>query len=398
MSNTAVAQQSLVDTRVDDAQFESLMRKMMPAGTYSPAVKEVRSLISKGDLDGALRLCDELIAKPIDTFDNPYYGSNVKANAYNYKASIAQQTGGNPDEIIRNIIEAIKLGHVEAAEYFALNVLKRQPDFISFVQGLSKEELAEIFKAGASLGEPFSAAAIGIANIPMDIKSDERLYWFLFAVMRDKGISRAERQKILSAAIERMTIEKVGELLSRFSLVDYPIEKSKIGLPGRGIMETLFADSDLRGSLGGAHGNKRDPADRPPIAPTVREQFDFYSRIVPEVGFGDVYLVVAGSPTLHHPRVVGAGKSAMLAELSPGDRVFLDCGPLSHVAFFFRRDNERKRLLFLDPNYEFWHPSHNSCVTSHELVEGLHKRYLSSIPEIEVAEMLSAVLTMRDKR
>jgi hypothetical protein len=87
-----------------------------------------------------------------------------------------------------------------------------------------------------------------------------------------------------------------------------------------------------------------------------------------------------------------------LAELIPGDRVFVGCGPLSHVAFFFRRDETKKRLLFLDPNYEFWQPTHNSCVTSFEFVEDKHNRYLSSVPEDDVESMIEAVITLRGTR
>lgn len=232
----------------------------------------------------------------------------------------------------------------------------------------------------------------------MEVEPKERVYWGLLAILRDRGKPLGERKEILSNAIAQLGTNTVAEVLARFSLVGYPIAPSKIGVPGRGILDSLFAESDLRGSIGGAFGNYRDLNEKAPEAPTIREQFDFYSRLVPEVSNGDVYIEVAGPSTIASPRAVSADAHNILAELIPGDRVFVGCGPLSHVAFFFRRDETKKRLLFLDPNYEFWQPTHNSCVTSFEFVEDKHNRYLSSVPEDDVELMIEAVITLRGTR
>ena len=80
----------------------------------------------------------------------------------------------------------------------------------------------------------------------------------------------------------------------------------------------------------------------------------------------------------------------------PDDRVFVDCGPLAHVSILYKRDRERRMLYFIDPQYEFW--QHNSCVTHFELIEDIHKRYLSALSESDIADMLQAVITIRDAR
>jgi hypothetical protein len=397
-TQAVTAETAQTETRIDDKTFEALIRKMSPPGFASIEKKTLRELVYAKNWEPAKKLCDEIIARPIEKFPNPYYGYNLKAVAYNYKATIEQQTGGNPGIIIRNQVEAAKLGHLEAAEWLAEYLLRRQPDIVAYALNLSKQDLSNLLHVGADLGGPFSAAVIGLTSIPMEVEPKERVYWGLLAILRDKGKPRDERKEILSNTIAQLGTNTVAEVLARFSLVGYPIASSKIGIPGRGILESLFAESDLRGSMGLAFGNYRDANEKAPEAPTIREQFDFYSRLLPELTGGDVYIEVAGPSTIASPRAVSADAHNILAELIPGDRVFVGCGPLSHVAFFFRRDEAKKRLLFLDPNYEFWQPAHNSCVTSFEFVEDKHKRYLSSIPEEDAESMIEAVITLRDAR
>ena len=84
-----------------------------------------------------------------------------------------------------------------------------------------------------------------------------------------------------------------------------------------------------------------------------------------------------------------------MAELNPGDRVFVNCGGLAHVAVLYRRSTETGELLFLDPLHQFWQPSHNSCVTSYQLKHERANRYLTVVKEAEVEEMLQAAFTFR---
>ncbi len=95
-------------------------------------------------------------------------------------------------------------------------------------------------------------------------------------------------------------------------------------------------------------------------------------------------------------RVIFAERSKIIAALTPGDRVFVSCGAFAHVTLLYRRDRESKKLLFIDPLYEFWNPTINSCVSKFELLPDKNRRYLSSVSEDDIAEMLQAVITVRN--
>ena len=84
-----------------------------------------------------------------------------------------------------------------------------------------------------------------------------------------------------------------------------------------------------------------------------------------------------------------------MAELKPGDRVFVNCGGLAHVTILYRRSAETGELLFLDPLHQFWQPSHNSCVTNYQLKHERANRYLTAVKEADVEEMLQAAFTFR---
>jgi hypothetical protein len=170
-------------------------------------------------------------------------------------------------------------------------------------------------------------------------------------------------------------------------------------LPGRGVITTLFVESDLRGTFGHLYGYKAtDPNDYTEEAPTIGEQWIFYKKLIADIGYGDAYMMVAGSRKFDDPNIISRSTSDIMETIQPGDRVFVRCGPLSHVAMVYKLDRAGNKIYFADAAFQFWQPSHNSCVTSFSLTEHTLHRYLSSVSASEVKDILQAVITIRDSR
>lgn len=396
---TASAQLSSPDRpRLTESEFEALLPKMAPPSSLASDLVPIQEAIDRGDMGVAREACDELIKRDLGAFINAYYGWHIKAAAHDYKGQIIARTGGSAIAAFREQAAAMRLGNYPATTSFARSFLMQDPQIYLPASGLSTEELAELFRIGLDFGDAFASAAISFAGLPVPMDSDERVYWALFTVARDNGKKLDERKRLFAALQQKIGLEKVSNIVSRYSRTGGILPATTWGVPGRGVFETLFADGDLLGTFGRGAGQKVEKHTTVPVAPTILEQFDFYSKLVPDVGLGDAYLLVAGSTTTTGAMIIPLEKQQILSSLRPGDRIFVNCGPLAHVSILYKRDIQRRLLYFIDPTYEFWQQSHNSCVNSFDLVEDAHKRYLSVLTEDDVADMLQAVIVARNSR
>lgn len=383
------------DPRVSDAEFEVLLKRMAPPNFEMSDYKKMREAFESGDVTVAEKQLDSIINRPISEFENPFFGYGLKSAAYSYRSKLPWRSEMERQQRWQDQKTAIELGNLPTVEEFSEGYLTKNPLTYLFASKLTKEELTQVFRTGAEFGDAFSAAAIGVSDIDLSVTDDERSYWAILAIQRDHGMSNERRESTFHHLLARVDPAQIRTTLSSYSVSGPPIPSSPVGLPPRGLRATVFVDSDLRGTFGIAFGGKTEPRSDVPDPPTVKEQFDFYSRIVPEVAPADVYLLAPiGEST--QKRIIPTDAATIVNELVPGDRVFLSCGPLAHVAVLYRRERVTKKLLFIDNLYEFWQPSHNSCVKNFALVEDKHKRYLSAVDEADVAGMLQASITVRD--
>lgn len=383
------------DYRISDERLDQIMERLSGKGNELP--KEVRLLSDAwhaNDRGKVRKIADIYIARPISEFDNPYYGGRLKADAHYYKYKLIQIDGGSPVVAHKELVEAVQNGHLPAAEEFVEGVLTRNVQLDRLARDPYAAKVPEILRMGAALGGAFSSAALAMTDLGGAIQVEEREYWMLMTIMRDHAKSRDEKRVLLEKVIAEVGERKIMTILAKYSLVGAPF--SDVGeIPGRGIYETLFADSDLRGQFGAANGTLTDTVAMPPESVSIRDQFDFYSRVVPDIGFGDVYLLYPSGNAPPSSRAIKMNKPDIIAGLQPGDRMFLTCGGLAHVAIFARRDIKTSNLMFIDPLFQYWQPSHNSCVSSFKLKQENYQRFLSVVPAADVKEMLVGVLTIR---
>jgi hypothetical protein len=78
-----------------------------------------------------------------------------------------------------------------------------------------------------------------------------------------------------------------------------------------------------------------------------------------------------------------------------GDTIHVRCGAIAHTAVVFSADRSRDELLMLDPYFQYWQPTHNSCISSFSLVHYKYGYYFTKLKLSEVQNMLDAVQTLR---
>lgn len=394
-ANVVHAQPARQDYRLNDAQLEAVLKHYGDTGGgLPPEARAISDAWAAGERGRVRELADRFISAAPGTFPSEYYAGRLRADGHyhKYKLLVAQQ--GSPFLARKELLLAIEHGHFPAAEELVEGILTGDSFSRDLAQSMDKSQLQSVLQTGALLGGPMSAAALGLTQLGDPMDADEKLYWMMLAIMRDKSLASGQRTQLLNSIVSRAGEAKAIDSLRKFAIAGVPFPDSG-GLPGRGIEEVLFVESDLRGSMGTAAGMTVDFQQAPPESLPIRDQFDMQSTIVPTISTSDVYLLYfAGTPPPTH-RALKKSKREIMAELKPGDRVFVNCGGLAHVTILYRRNAGTGELLFLDPLHQFWQPSHNSCVTSYQLKHERANRYLTVVKEAEVEEMLQAAFTFR---
>jgi hypothetical protein len=86
----------------------------------------------------------------------------------------------------------------------------------------------------------------------------------------------------------------------------------------------------------------------------------------------------------------------MRSVLGPSDYVFVRCGALAHVAVIHHVDQASDRIYLVDGLWQFWQPSHNSCITNFDLVPVQHGGFLAEVSLSDLIGILEAIATLRD--
>ena len=166
-------------------------------------------------------------------------------------------------------------------------------------------------------------------------------------------------------------------------------------LPGRGIAATFFADASLRREYGFNFG-KRAPATRD-ASPDALEIYKFHRAVADLIGRADAYLLVPGSRTFADSHMISMNTQELSGLLSPIDVVVVRCGPLTHMVMVYKVNRKASTVSFVDGLFEFWQPSHNSCITTFDLAPFKYGGYLATVPLADILPMIQEVITYRDR-
>lgn len=349
-----------------------------------------------GDFLAVKRACSEVLARPDGSFESVRLRYWVKSLAYMHRARARLKLDEPADSGLEDEIAAAKLGNLQAIQNVSQKLLRKYDDAaLPANQRPAASEVEAYYRAGAELGDALSSMMLALGNVPSYSTDDEKLYWFLLGIMRDRGLSAIRRNTMLAAIDEKIGKERLRAILRRFSIVGGTKEAGPESLPERGIAATIFVDSDLRGSFEKTFSWTR-PDGAPKESPSTLELFELFKALLGEAGYANAYLIVPGNRKFADRAMISMERPLIEKAIAPGDRVIVRCGALTHIAIVYRTDLAANKIYFADPLAEYWQPSHNSCVSKFDLIEERNKRFLAIVPARDVLNMLDAVIVFRD--
>jgi len=339
----------------------------------------------------------ELVDRSDINTESPQYNEWVRSQALVYRGTATLAKTHDWSLAFSDIEKSAEIGNLQALRLLMENYLGEKSSAYPFGSFRPPDtDKSKAFFTAADLIDAYALRKVTDGSVELNVSAEQKLFWKLMYLA--KPIDDSSQSKEIFDLIKNEGESKLGTTIAQYGLVGAPFgERTGIpSIPGRDVLATVFAELNLRIELVrslGAH----TPLDRTqiPEAPTVMENFLFLSTLVGEAGLADMYLLVPGKPETRQNNVHLFDREAIVDELRAGDIVWVGCGPFSHTAWVFAIDRNHDSIKFVDANYEFWKPSHNSCVKT---LSFEHFRYGYSSPTLklsDVAPMIEAVGTLR---
>jgi hypothetical protein len=361
-------------------------------GGYTPdEMVPVLQAKDKKDYRTVVRLADELIKRDPSLFYSPNYANWVKSEAYIERGAAKLALTGNERDELADKAEAALLGNISAATSISRKMMDQlqNPDSVKILE--------QCLRIAAELGDAESASMLGWDLWPNTLSDRERAYWSLVGLGVDASMGGERTDKNVHNAFARAGDSGVQQAIHEYSPLGglTPGDPAR-GLPGRGVLATMFTDALLRREYAFNYG-KRAPKTKAAESPSTLEMFRYLSAFADVVGRAKAYLLVPGTRKFDDPAMISLDSAEIGRQLSPGDDVFVRCGFLTHVARLYKIDREAGTLSFVDGLFEYWQPSHNSCITTFDLTPFKLGGFLARVSLREILPMIQGVVTFRDR-
>lgn len=359
---------------------------------YTPEeIAPILAAKEKKDYQTVARLCDGLIKRDGSLFYSLPYANWVKSLAYIERGEAKFALTSNERDALADTAEAALLGNIKAARNISLKMLRQ-------VQNPEGARILEQgLRIGAELGDSESALMLGGDMWPNSLSDREKAYWSLVALGMDASMSAERTDKNVHNAFALAGDTGVSQAIHDYSpLGGLTRANTAAGLPGRGVLATMFCDAFLRREYGYNYG-KRAPTTKAAESPSSLEVFRYMSAFADVLGRARAYLLVPGDRKFADPAIISLDSAEIARQLSPGDEVFVRCGPLTHVVRLYKIDRDAGTLGFVDGLFEYWQPSHNSCISSFDLAPLKLGGFLARVRLSEVLPMIQGVVTFRDR-
>jgi hypothetical protein len=355
----------------------------------------ITRLEARGDSAAVLHAYDGIIDKDASRFSSWPYANWVKSVAYLKRSRLKAEL---KQDWVDDMAKAADLGNVEAAQQLSDSMIvsirerrKGNPEYDNVE--VDPKELESYLRVGAELGSARSAEMLGSESWPNTLNDKEKLYWTLIAISFGRFGDKAH---VMESLIKERGNEKVNEAIEEFSPIGSVKAADIGGLPGRGNIATIFTDSNLRLSYGQSYG-RRQTKSISTKTPKTLEEFRLLSAIGDETGLFRAYMMVPGERKFNNDSVISLKNEEIVTKMGPGDTVVVRCGPMSHLAVVYKIDERSDRIFLADGLFQYWQPSHNSCVKSVILMPYRYGGCLVGVSLAEITPMIQAVITFRDR-
>jgi hypothetical protein len=363
-----------------------------------PDLVPVEEALRDHRFEDAIQVCNELIARDERRFRSKPEASWIKSEAYRYRADATFRLTGDRREAIQLLKPAADAGNLMAATAITESMWRKfegDPEYASVEA--SPDELGKYLRIGAALGDPLSATMLGAENSQVPINKREKIYWSLvgFALAINDDVKF--RQRWMRNVISRVGELEVSAAITEHSLLPPRTPAGPGQLPGRGLLATIYADATLRRDYGYSYGRRMPEGTQTGPTASTLEVFKALQAYANMAGDISAFLLVPGTRRFEDRSLISVQKADMLPLLGPSDYVFVRCGPLTHVAVVHHVDRDADRVYIVDGLWQFWQPSHNSCITYFDLVPLQHAGFLAEISLSDLSGILEAIATLRDR-
>lgn len=348
------------------------------------------------DYESVIRKTTELINRDANAFYSPPYANWVKSLAHIERGAAKAALSGKPDDDAPDLAEAAKLGNLRAATTLGSRLFeKMNAGSEDAAARVNVDDLVKYLRIGAELGEPWSAAHL--VQVPKSLTQAEGAYWTLLSIGKESDTDADFRNNLVHWLYSQVGADGVEHALKQLSPLGGTLKSGAVsGLPGRGVMATAYADAVLRREYSYNYG-KRQPKEHTAASPSTLEVFKAERAFADLVGHASVYMLVPGSRKFSDPAIISIPASQIATYLSPSDMIVVGCGDLVHMARIYRLDPSAGTVDFVDGLFEYWQSSHNSCISKFQFVPFIHGGYLIRVPLRDVAAIVQAVMTSRDR-
>jgi hypothetical protein len=349
----------------------------------------------RNDDRAVLRGCDEVIKRDPKLFYSLAQANWVKSQAYIERGWAQYRLTKDPHYVMADEEKAAELGNMRAARDVSEKMMAKYHgnEQAAFIDASS---LGKYLRIGAELGDTEAAELLAVDVWPNPLTEPEKAYWALLAQGRstDKtGESWDFTIHLRYALVNPKDLERTIAQLSPLGGLTPP---GPHNLPGRGVSASMFADARLRHEYNFNNG-KRAPKTRA-ASPEALEVFKYQRAVTDSVGHASAYLLVPATRKFADPYMVPMTTEELSRHLTPSDVVVTRCGPFTHMATIYKIDRKVGTVGFVAGLFEFWQPTHNSCVTKFDLVPFVHGGYLATVSLQELLPMIQEVITYRDRK
>jgi hypothetical protein len=365
-------------------------------GSYTPEeLYPITQLEGNGDNAAAFHAYDGIIQRDVNSFSSLSYANWVKSSAYLNRSKLKAKLN---QYWFDDMVNAAELGNVQAANYLSDSMIiwitektKKNPEYEKVE--VYQNEIARYLRIGAELGSSKSAEILGSDSWPNTLSDSEKLYWKLISISFAQIESKAA---VMQSLIQKFGNQQVNQAIKQFSPTGGVIAADASGLPGRGAIATIFADSNLRRTYGESYG-RRQATTRSNTTPTTLDEFKLLSAIGDETGLFEAYMLVPAGRKFSNPTIISLKADEIVEKLTAGDTVIVRCGPITHLAVVYKIDKSGDRIYFADGLFQYWQPTHNSCIKTFKLTPHQHGGFLAGVSLKEITPMIQAVMTFRDR-